>query len=178
MLIWYAFPEQFPRPQAELLMCIQANERTWLAWIRTTLSLLSCAFTLQASRFRPDSKLESRLSWRVVLWQVESADASSTVWSRWLFITGALSIVCMEMTYFTGKLLVSAIMCCQGLQVPASRVDPIRKGQRYSESQHSRPVPEDGPLEIKVPDLLYLRLASAHWCGLLGRRLERLPLSS
>lgn len=57
-----------------------ANERTWLAWIRTTFSLLTCAITLQA----------------------ESEDASTTTWHRMLYFTGCLCIVAMEMTYLTG----------------------------------------------------------------------------
>lgn len=57
-----------------------ANERTWLAWIRTAMSLLTLAFTLQT----------------------EAADADKTSWSKVLFITGCLTIGAVEVTYFTG----------------------------------------------------------------------------
>ena len=57
-----------------------ANERTWLAWIRTTFSLLSCGLTLQNY----------------------ANDSSSGTWHWWLFAVGCATIVSMDFTYMTG----------------------------------------------------------------------------
>ena len=57
-----------------------ANERTWLAWIRTALSLLSCAFTMLG----------------------ESTSMSSSSWDISYFIMGCLFVGCVDLTWFTG----------------------------------------------------------------------------
>ena len=66
---------KFERIQAHL-----ANERTWLAWIRTALSLLSCAFTMLG----------------------ESTSMSSSSWDISYFIMGCLFVGCVDLTWFTG----------------------------------------------------------------------------
>ena len=57
-----------------------ANERTWLAWVRTTLSLLSIAFTVRG----------------------EMSSAKNSGWMTTLFVVGCATIICVEITYFTG----------------------------------------------------------------------------
>ena len=57
-----------------------ANERTWLAWVRTTLSLLSIAFTVQS----------------------EMSAAHQSGWRTALFVVGCATVLCVEITYFTG----------------------------------------------------------------------------
>mmetsp|Transcript_19605 Transcript_19605/g.25377 ORF Transcript_19605/g.25377 Transcript_19605/m.25377 type:complete len:243 (-) Transcript_19605:781-1509(-) len=57
-----------------------ANERTWLAWVRTALSLISCGFTLlnEATNY-------SNYSWRVIY-----------------FVLGSLFLCCVDLTWMTG----------------------------------------------------------------------------
>jgi uncharacterized membrane protein YidH (DUF202 family) len=57
-----------------------ANERTWLAWVRTTLSLLSIAFTLHT----------------------EMSSANHSGWRVALFVVGCATVLSVEVTYFTG----------------------------------------------------------------------------
>ena len=57
-----------------------SNERTWLAWVRTSLSLVSCAFTLL-----DESLKETRAAWSVTF-----------------FITGCLFVSCVDLTWLTG----------------------------------------------------------------------------
>ena len=57
-----------------------ANERTWLAWMRTALSLVSCAFTL-----------------------LDYADGeSSSAWKCTYFVLGCLFVGCVDLTWLTG----------------------------------------------------------------------------
>lgn len=55
-----------------------ANERTWLAWVRTALSLVSCSFTL---------------------WDQATSNSS---WRTTYFVVGCLFVACVDLTWFTG----------------------------------------------------------------------------
>lgn len=57
-----------------------ANERTWLAWMRTALSLVSCAFAI-----------------------LDYADGETVrSWSLTYFVVGCLFIACVDLTWLTG----------------------------------------------------------------------------
>ncbi|KAJ8614512.1 hypothetical protein CTAYLR_000786 [Chrysophaeum taylorii] len=57
-----------------------ANERTWLAWVRTALSLVSCAFTLLNEAYSDGNQ-----SWRITY-----------------FVIGCLFVGCVDLTWLTG----------------------------------------------------------------------------
>ena len=59
-----------------------ANERTWLAWARTSLSLVSCGFTLLS----------------------EAKDHDNAAWRLPYFALGCLFFACVDLTWLTGYL--------------------------------------------------------------------------
>ena len=69
---------KFERVNAHL-----ANERTWLAWMRTALSVLTCAFSFMS---------------------LQDQSSTSYTWMVVVFILGSLFVVSVLFTYLTGWL--------------------------------------------------------------------------
>ncbi|KAH8051598.1 DUF202-containing protein [Aureococcus anophagefferens] len=111
-----SFRAQLLKPSASTHL---ANERTWLAWMRTALSLVSCAFTI-----------------------LDYADDQSGGWYATYFVVGCLFVGCVDLTWLTGYMRykrTKEILAIPKDALPRSSPGSAAKYQARPASSSSRP---------------------------------------